>query len=315
MLALFSFVLAQLAALQGVGAGEVRARWSCEPQAVELGAPFALVLELVHPAALSARELSAGELALDELSLDESWVVLGEESSTSEREADGMFRSRRAWRVSSLEPGERTLSGALSRIVLSERVTHIQVGEARVRVGAVLAPGEDAPRPLREFPAGFAGEDGSASAKPWILWLALSSALLAGAAGAVWWRRRRLRRTVARPPTALERLGELERSLDGARGSEGCFELTRLLRAAGDGLRQKSRSGLTDEEWLAEITASLEVPRNAVSALVAVFERTGRVKYAGEAPTPWAMQETFQRARTALEVLGAGAPSAGATRA
>jgi len=290
-------------------ADEVRAQWRCEPEAVALGEPFELFLELFHPASVSAHELTTGTLALDE-----SWVVFGELPVSSAAGDGGEVRTRRAWRVASLEPGERALAEALSKLALSERVTRIQVGDARVEVSGVLAEGEDAPRPLREFPDGFGGRDEASEGPGWVGWIGLGTVLLACAGGVLAWRRRRARSSAARPATALERLGELERSFEPGRGSEGCYELTRLLRAAGDGLRQKARGGLTDEEWLAEITASLDVPRNAVSELTAVFERAGRVKYAGEAPTPWSMQETFQRARTALEVLVAGASPAGGTR-
>jgi hypothetical protein len=293
----------------GVQPDEVRALWRCEPTEIGLGEPFELVLELTHPADVSGHELAAGALELDE-----SWVVLGEEPVSSAPAGGGALVTRRAWRVASLEPGERVLSDALSQVALSERVTRIQVGEARVTVSGILAAGEDAPRPLREFPDGFGGADEPAGGPGWTSWLGLAAALVALGAGALAWRRRRARRAAARPPTVLERLRELEGGLEGARGNEGCYELTRLLRAAGDELGRKQRGGLTDEEWLAEITASLEIPRNAVSELTAVFERTARVKYGGEAPTPWSMQETFQRARAALEVLCAGAPSAGGTR-
>jgi hypothetical protein len=289
---------------------EVRALWRCEPEEIELGEPFVLVLEVSHPAGVSGRELASGELTLDE-----SWVVLAEEPVASEVLSDGNLRTRRAWRVASLEPGERSLGEALSRVALSAGVTQIQVAAAHVRVSAFLAEGEDAPRPLREFPDDFGGEDETARSLGWVRWLAGSLLLLALGAGAYAWRRRRIPRGATPRCGPLERLAELERSFQEGRLPEGCYELTRLLRSAGDGLRKTPRGGLTDEEWLAEVTASLEVPRNAVSPLAAVFERTGRVKYAGEAVTPWAMQETFAHARAALEVLGTSStPSAAGTR-
>ncbi len=302
MLALFLALLVS-AVPAGAQAVDVRALWRCEPEEVELGEPFQLVLELFHPAGVSGRELAAGELALDE-----SWVVLAQEAVTSAAQNDGSLHTRRAWRVVSLEPGERSLAEALARVVLSARVTQISVGAARVQVRGILAEGEDAARPLREFPPNFGGGHEAAARPGWIPLLVGSALLVAIGAGAYVWRRRRGRRGAAIPSAPFERLAELERSFQGERGREGCYELTHLLRAAGDGLRQKPRGGLTDEEWLAEITASFEVPRNAVNELAAVFERAGRVKYAGEAATPWAMQETFAKARAALEVLGAGSP-------
>ncbi|MSR63433.1 MAG: hypothetical protein EXS08_13400 [Planctomycetes bacterium] len=305
-MALLAFVLGLVPALQ-----EVRARWRCEPEAVAVGEPFVLVLELEHPAELPARELAAGELTLDA-----SWVVLGEESLASTLQPDGTLRTRRAWSVAALEPGEHALSAALSSFALSERVTRIQVGEAKVRVNGLLAKDEDAPRPLREFPDDFADESEGASARrsPW--WIAALGLALASGVGLFFWLRQRARRTAAATPlTPQELLEQLARDLEDGRGRERCYELTRLLRATTDAARRKDRAGLTDEEWLAELGASLEVPRGAVQELERVFQRAWRVKYAGDPATPWALGELFEQARGALRAVGAlpaSTPSGGA---
>jgi len=283
----------------GAAAGEASARWRCEPAEVALGEPFELVLELDHSPSLSGSALAAGELKLDE-----SWVVLGEEPVHTSAAADGALATRRTWRVASLEPGKRALGEALSSFALPEGVARIQVGGAEVDVRGVLAEGEDAPRPLREFPDDFAGAPDASSGSHRLAWLAGALLVLAAAAGAWLWRRRARRAVAARPATALERLAELERELEGERGRQGCYELTRLLRTAADGARARDGSGLTDEEWLAELAGSRALP-GALGELTAVFERAARVKYAGEAATPWALQETFARARTALAAVGA----------
>ncbi|HEX6885561.1 MAG TPA: DUF4381 family protein [Planctomycetota bacterium] len=280
--------------------GETEARWRCEPEAVALGEPFALVLELEHAPDVAARALVPAALALDE-----SWVVLASEPLTSAVLADGRLRTRATWRVAALEPGERSLAESLAGLALGAAVTRIQVGDARVRVAGVLAPGEDAPRPLRGFPEGFAGApeaSGGGGALPWLLGgLAL---LVLAAVGVLGWRRRR-RRAPRPAPTPLERLRALEEARAG--GGERCYELTRLLRTAGDELARTPRAALTDEEWLAAVHASLEIPRGVVAQLESVFARAARVKYAGESPTDWALQETFVAARGALEALQGGA--------
>lgn len=296
-------LLALLAPARPAG-DEARARWLCEPDAVEVGEPFRLVLEVEHPLALSGPELVEGDLKLDE-----SWATLGPAEVVSAPAEGGGVRTRRTWRVVSLEPGERDLGAELSAVKLSERVTRIEVGGAHVRVRGLLAEGENEPRPMREFPEGFAalGESGGRG------WRALLLGLLGlaglGALLVAWRRRRRRRSGVPTPPGPLERLGELERACQGAGGREECYGLTRLLREAGDSLRARERGGLTDEEWLAEIKASFDVPRGAVMALEEVFARTTRVKYGAEQPTPWAMQETFARARAACEALVGGGRS------
>lgn len=292
-------MLATLLLCAGMLAGDgASAQWRCEPSEVELGQPFELVLELEHAASSAGAELVVGELVLDE-----SWVLLGEEPVRSARAGEGRLATRRAWRVASLEPGTRSLGEALSRFALPEAVTRIQVGAAEVRVRGVLAEGEDAPRALREFPEGFAdGTDAADGARGWIYGL---GALALLGAGAGWLVRRRRRRAglAPAPATPLERLAELERELEGARARDGCFELTRLLRGATDGVRARDGSGLTDEEWLAELEASRALPA-ARAELAQVFARAARVKYAGEPATPWALQETFAHARRALAAVG-----------
>lgn len=279
---------------------EARARWLCEPGSVEVGEPFRLVLEVEHPAAWSGAELVAGTPEPDE-----SWAILGSAETVSEPADDGSVRTRRTWRMVSLEPGVRGLGAMLAAVKLPERLTRIEVGSAHVSVRGVLAEGEDEPRQMRQFPEGFGEFDESAGSR-WLL-PALGLLALAAVGGLVLWRlRKRPRSATAAPLGPLERLGELERASQGTGGREECYGLTRLLREVGDGLRARERGGLTDEEWLAEVKASFDVPRGAVEALEEVFARTTRVKYGAEQPTPWAMQETFARARTACEALVGG---------
>jgi hypothetical protein len=278
-----------------------RAEWRCEPEKVELGEPFALVLELAHSAGTSGRELVAGTL-----SLDGSWALLEELPPVTDAAADGSLRTRRAWRVASLEPGERELAEALASFALPESVERIALGAARVSVSGVLAEGEDAPRPMREFPEGFADGCEAEAGRGLVPWLVAGAVLVLAATGFVLWRRRARRAAVPVGATRLERLRALEEGPPEA-GRERCYELTRLLREAGDELAARPRDGLSDEEWLAEVQAAHALPGAAVGELAAVLERTTRVKYAGEAPTPWALAETFTRARAALEALGGGA--------
>jgi hypothetical protein len=297
-----AFLASVLLALGAGPEGETSARWSCEPTAVEVGQPFALVLELEHESTVGT-----ALLAPRAPELDPSWVVFGAEPVARAPLADGRVRTRCVWHVASLEPGERSLADALSGLALGEAVTRIQVGDARVSVAGVLAQGEDAARPLRGFPVGFADAATRAAART--SWPALLAAGLALGAALSWaWvraRRRRARARMGAAPLPLERLAALEAGAAEA-GRERCYELTSLLREAGDRLTKRPRAALTDEEWLATVHASLEIPRGVVAELTAVFERVARVKYAGESPTEWALAETFTRARRALQALEGG---------
>ena len=188
-------VLAALLTVLSLSPLDASARWRVEPAAVEVGEPFRLVLELEHGA-----EESLALLVPDELTLSDSWLVLGREETTS----DGRT-STLAWRVVSLEPGERSLAADLSAFAFGEAVTRIQAGGTEVRVTSVLAEGEDEPRPL----TGFEGELGAAPATGGFPWVVLSGALFVLAAPLVflWLRRRRARGAAAREPTLEEQIG------------------------------------------------------------------------------------------------------------
>lgn len=277
------------------------ARWRVEPAAVEVGEPFELVLELEH-----GRTQAASALAPAELVLDDSWLVLERRAPRSEAAGEGL-RTLLAWRIASLEPGERNLAEALAGFAFGEGVTRIQAGEARVVVRGVLAEGEDAPRPL----TGFAGELGpapGAARSRLALGLALA-ALVAGAGLAAWARARRRRAPRAPQLDSSERLRELAARAAAGAARDGCYDLTRLLREHVDRLRQKPRAALTDPEWLAELAAAPDVPRAALADLERVFARAERVKYAGESPSLWALEELFGEARRALAAWPGAGPA------
>lgn len=278
---------------------EAAARWRVAPASVEVGQPFELVLELEHARGEAVTELVPGELALDD-----SWLVLERRAPRGEV-AGERVRTTLVWSVASLEPGPRSLTEALAGFALGEAVTRIQAGDARLEVRGVLAEGEDAPRPM----TGFEGELGPAPREGWSRWqLALAlGTLLAALAGGLLLARRRRRAAPVPQPTSAERLAALAAQAAAGAAREGCYDLTRLLREHVDRLRRSERAALTDEEWLDELAAAPDVPRAALEDLRRVFARAARVKYAGEAPSPWALDELFGEARRALAALPTGA--------
>jgi len=288
-------------------AGGASARWRCEPAEVAVGEPFELVLELTHADGTAPLSLLQGEPAFDD-----SWVVLARRPVRELARQEGEVTSAISWSVAALEPGTRALSSALSSVSFAEPVSSIQVGGAEIVVRGVLADGEDAPRPLREFERGFAGEDAGAGGGFSFWWLGALVPLLAGAAFVLLRRRRKGAPVTARGP--LAELDALERGIDEGRGRECVYELTRLVRQAYDALRARPRPGLTDEEWLVELRGALEVPSGAVEAAAAVLARTEAVKYRGVLATPWALHETFALARAALAALAAAPAPAGPTQ-
>jgi len=273
---------------------ETGARWSVRPSTVEVGEPFELVLELEHE-----REERSSALAPGEPVLDVSWLVLERRPARSEA-AGTRVRTTHVWSLASLEPGERNLAEALAGYAFGEGVTRIQAGDARLRVTSVLAEGEDTARPMMGFEGELEGPPATRSRV--LVWLALGAAC---AALLAWWllRRRGKASAPAAPPTSSERLATLAaRAAQGA-AREGCYDLTHLLREHVDRLRGAERAALTDEEWLAEVARAPDVPRAALEDLRRVFARAERVKYGGEAPSPWAVEELFTESRRALEGL------------
>src|SRR6185503_17489102 len=110
--------------------------------------------------------------------LDPSWVLFGSERALQGAEQDGRAVGRRVWRIASLEPGPRPAPEAFRTALEGAGVVLIGL-EPVLDVSGVLAEGEDAPRPLRDFPAGLdEGPDASAARfSPW-LWAAAGSPLL-----------------------------------------------------------------------------------------------------------------------------------------
>ena len=70
--------------------------------------------------------------------------------------------------------------------------------------------------------------------------------------------------------------------------------------------RDASRGGLTDAEWLDSLRAEGRLPENLTRGFEELFTECESVKYAGRAPTEWALEETFGRVRRTLEALRTG---------
>jgi len=274
--------------------GDVRATYRTVPSTVEVGEPFALVLELDHPADESVFALASGELVLDD-----SWVVLDDARFAPEGVGDGTRRlTRRTWTLVSLEPGTRTLADTLPILT---GVRTVDASLAAVEVASVLAADEDAPRPPRGFPEGFGRGVSTAPPSP-LRWVALGVALaLWTLALVVWWRRRRggpQEHVVVLP--AAERLAAL-RAGTGFDESGRIFALTELVREAVDRCLVQDASGCTDSEWLACVRTRL--PSVVAADVADLLDRTEALKYGGQVPTQWALDEVFRTAQRTLDQL------------
>ena len=269
------------------------ARWLEPPTAVELGVPFELVLEVTHEPG-GELEVGPGELASDV-----AWAVLDAAAPLVLPDLDDprLRVSELRWTVVALEPGLRMLPRPELRYG-GEPLAPSKAG--LLDVSAVLAPGEDAPRPL---PPDLGLSDPAAARRGLGAALIVAGgALLVGLA--VWLARRGARRprpALERAPSPLERLAALEQApLEDPRSvREAHLELTRALRQHLDGATP--RDALTDEEWL----AALALP--ADGELGRLFAECRPVEYGGERPTHWATRERVARARALAERQGVGA--------
>ncbi len=285
---------------------ELRARFALSPVEVEVGEPFQLNLLVDHPSAVGVFDLQ-----LKPLELDPSWVLLDASRDTAKASSDEPGRSVTTWhwRIVSLEPGERRLLPELTSLVEDERVGAVDLSSTSIQVHSVLAESEDQPRALRGLPAGFGDwteEAPNAWQRAWPILLGLGLSALAA------WLWRRLRKpAMARGEELLVPLAELEvlraqPVLQAADLRQRHFDLTRLVRRGVDEKLGVSRAGLTDDEWLSAVEGGLLGYQSLADLLPELRDFLGAaeaVKYAGEQPSEWALEETHKNVRQILERL------------
>jgi len=289
-------------------AGEVRTRLLVEPAEVELGRPFELVLEVRHPVSVEVA-LGGGEDV--EEYLDGSWVLFGSRREPSRIDPDdpGSRVTRRVWELASLEPGARTLPGAFVAAIVPAATEVLETATASVTVVSLLGEEEDGPRPLAGFAEDFGRSSTADERRGWLPWVLVLAGLVV--IGALAWALQRARSrppAVAPPAHPLDRLAAIAADLKAGEAdvADLHFALSSLLREATDGLLGRTSEGMSDDEWLLALAGEPRVGAEARERLAEALERCSEVKYAGQRPTGWALEETLERARRALEAVGAG---------
>ena len=281
---------------------EVRTRLFAEPVAVEVGEPFEVILEVTRDADVPSDQVGGGELLLDD-----SWVLFDtryEPPAPPSDEAERLL-TRRIWSLASLDPGARTL--VVQGLLPPEATSGIET--CTVQVAGVLADGEEEPRPLRGLPADFGAEPAEAPflSRTTILVMALTlfSLLLAAFLFALFLLRRSRGQSGPAGVTPRERLARLaaETDSDLSRTRERTYELSHLVREAVEARIGRDLRGRTDEEWTAALVHERGVSGEEREAIGALVTDCARVKYAGEVPSAWAIEDLFTRARAALESL------------
>jgi len=287
--------------------GDVQARFFCHPEKVEVGQPFRLILDFSHPPGTSVFDALENELELDD-----TWVVLGEERRASEPDPDDAARrrTRRAWTIASLEPGDpapRVLSEALSRLIFSESVQRIETSLAVIDVTSVLGESND-PRPMAAFPNGFGRDAPILERSPWIVYTGLAmAALWALFLVLLLLRFKRKPRLETRTPPIQELRALIDNPPEGAEAMrEKLYDLTALMRRSFED-EVGTRSGLTDREWLEAIRGTKYCTPAALEHMTRLVDDAERYKYAGSTPSDWALSETYDSARRVVDALQSAA--------
>lgn len=291
--------------LQAAPEDLTQARLSPARVEAQLGEPVEWLLQVEHAA--SARVKLPAPLPVDR-----AWVWTAEPAITRGPHAHDAARAHTIVRLEAmaLEPGDLAPPLEEIELVAAHETARLRVEARTLHVVGLLAPEEDAARPLlgfRELPEGLEGGQGARV----LLGVAALAALLA-VGGFVTWRvlRRRARAPARRPATPLERLAALggRAGSDPAAARDLWFELTCAVRDGVDAALGVERSGLTDEAWSAAVAADERLPAGVRASLPRLLAEAERVKYAQEVPTRFAVEEALARGRDALEALAATPP-------
>ena len=288
----------------------VRASWGPTVLEAEIGEPVTWTLEVAHPRRERPTLLTtdlAGEL-------DRTWAfVSGPEIRTrpDEREREAEITSY-TWVLMALEPGERAAPPLSLSTASGEE---LEVSADALGVRAALAPDEDAPRPLAPF------HELDSEARPsGLAFLFAVLALLALLASPFVVRairaRRRARLAMPEPipsPRASFDALVADRADDPDSVRALAFGLTDVVRRAfaEAGIAVELR-GATDEEWI----EAVRVKGAAAGIDAATLERTADVmaacesiKYGGDVPTRFAIDELVGHARAVLDGVSAAGPA------
>lgn len=261
------------------------------PAKVVIGQPVRWTLTVEH------QPDTVPSLAAESLGQDVAWVLVDGPTRTGQSPTMGRLTTTFEWTSFCLEAGELTPAPVH---VSFEGHGDVEVPVGPLDVQGELAADEDAPRPM----AGFHDvKETRAVVRPWHV----AALLLVGGLGAVWWTARRRRSQVGPPPRApLERFRELVS--DGPASEPGAlreraFTLSALLREAADRSAGEARSGLTDEEWLADTGERRAVDAATLERLHELFTRLSEVKYGASVPSRFAMEELLEKSEATLRTL------------
>ena len=273
----------------------VSARLEAVPAQAEIGQPLTWTLTVDAP---KNTKLTLPEK--DPLP-DGSWVLIAPRTLERAVGADPEHvRTTVRWNVISLEAGERVLPGIELELANGSQKQKLVATAGTLHVASALGPNEDAARAEKGF---LPPREASPLTRSWG-WIVVAGFALLVLAWSVA-RVRRRKHVVRVSDTPLDRLRILESSVvaEPESSRETVYALSRLLRDTVDRWSLGERAGLTDEDWARAVECDERVPLGVRSAAKRVLAATERVKYAGEMPTRFAVDELVRDARAVLETL------------
>lgn len=292
-------LLVPIASARAQSSPHESARFEVDPGEVEIGEPIRWTFAIEHDSGTKVR------LPDDDPVLDGSWTIV--EARRVRREPDVAHADRTitsvTWTVLALEPGERSLPSWVVQCEDDQGKRDVSAAGAKINVRAALAPGEDAPRPMRGPLPAPEGRHAFLGIAPGV-WLVGAIAL-----GAIAWivirRRRRRAVSVAREPTPLEQLTALRAraASDREAAREIVFAASRLLRKSVDAHRGVSDAAATDADWLRRVESDERLAEGVRKSAARVLGGAESVKYALQVPTPFALEETLKDVEAALGAL------------
>lgn len=295
---MIGFMCLALVALALPG-GDPIVRLAVAPLTAEVGQRVEITLELE----VDSADVLDQPFDFDS-AFDDSWVVFDLRRSAPLRAAT-VERAITLWtfELASLEPGTRSLTEALVEPL--GFAAFLEGDAPKLEIASVLAADATEPRPLIGF-SDLWLLDGVEDASPWLTWLIGGPVLLVFGLG-LWLAMRRGKQPASGPPTRsiAERASTLElallRSLTLDRLRERVFGLTSLVREAVDARRGTREIGATDEEWLARVLGEARIDAATREELSVLFETTTRIKYRGERPSDFALDELGRRGQALLD--------------
>jgi hypothetical protein len=270
----------------------------CTPEAVAIGEPFTLYLDILHDAKLRVL-LDAPAGGGEDDQFGPSWVVLESRRVVRLPLSDGTGRTltQVRWRMFGVEPGDFEIPVIGADALTSGTVHRVDASVATIQVRPELAEGEDAPRPMVGFQPPPPAEDSPLGTIGLVVLGTVAFLFLTLLVLLVRWALWRKDAPAAKQaPSPESQLAQLDPS-DESAARELHYSLAQLTRLALGGKGRQTHAGQTDEEWVQSLREAGPLPQTLVDRTELLLAKCAEVKYGASTPTRWATTEAWEEAR------------------